>query len=73
MIPYTVVTGVARPTNTSDASGSLETNTEKGIRTQNAEVIPCAMTGMLLPHPLKYPMLENRIQVRIQSAENPFR
>lgn len=73
IIPYTVVIGVAKPTSIKDAPGSLDMKMETGIRIQKADVIPCTMTGMLFPHPLKYPILENRIQVRIHSAENPLR
>ena len=72
-MPYTVVIGVARPTSIRDAPGSRDISIDTGIRMQNADVIPCSMTGMLFPQPLKYPMLLNSTHVRIQSAENPFR
>ena len=73
MIPYTVDIGAARPTIIRDVFGRLAINIEIGIRTQNAAVIPCIITGILLPHPLKYPILLNKIQVKRQSTENPFR
>lgn len=72
-MPYTDVTGVAAPINTSEVLGSFDAKIENGIRTQNADVIPCTITGILFPHPLKYPALENRIHVSTQSAENPRR
>ena len=68
-----MVIGVAIPTIINDAPGSLDMRTDTGILMQNAEVIPCIITGILLPWPLKYPMLLNNIQVRMQSTENPFR
>ena len=68
-----VVIGVANPTSIREVLGSFDIRIDTGIRMQKAEVIPWSMTGMLLPLPLKYPMLLNRMQVRIQSAENPFR
>ena len=62
-MPYTVVIGVAMPTIIKDDPGSLDMRTDTGILMQNAEVIPWSMTGILLPWPLKYPMLLNNIQV----------
>ena len=73
IIPYTVVIGVASPTRNRDVSGSRDIRMDTGIRIRNAEEIPCSITGMLLPIPLKYPMLLNSTQVRIHSAENPRR
>ena len=37
------------------------------------EVIPWIITGMLMPRPLKYPMLLNSTQVRIHSGAKPRR
>ncbi len=68
-----MVIGVASPTNISDVPGSPDIKIDTGIRMQNADVIPYTITGILFPHPLKYPILLNRTQVRIQSAENPLR
>ena len=72
-IPYTVVIGVASPTRAREAWGSRDIKTDTGILTQKADVIPCIITGILFPQPLKYPILLNRIQVRIQSGVNPLR
>ena len=73
IIPYTVVIGVAIPTEVRDVSGNLDIMIDTGIRMQNAEVIPWIITGILFPQPLKYPILLKSTQVSIQSAEKPFR
>ncbi len=72
-MPYTVVIGVANPTNVREAWGSRDIKIDTGILTQKADVIPCIITGILFPHPLKYPILLNRMHVRIQSGVNPLR
>lgn len=43
------------------------------LRIRQAEVIPWSITGMLMPRPLKYPMLLNSTQVRIHSGAKPRR
>ena len=73
IIPYIVVIGVASPTIISEVFGRRDIKIDTGIRIQNADVIPCTITGMVIPLPLKYPMLLNRMQVRIHSAEKPLR
>ena len=40
IIPYTVVIGVAVPTQTSEAFGSLDIKTDTGILIKNADVMP---------------------------------
>jgi hypothetical protein len=45
--------GVARPTIVNDAPGSFDINTDTGIRIKKADVIPCIITGILFPFPLK--------------------
>lgn len=52
-IPYTVVIGVARPTIINEVSGSFDIKIDTGIRIKNADVIPCIITGILFPQPLK--------------------
>ena len=64
---------MAIPISSNDVCGSRDKRTETGIRIRKAEEMPWIITGMLFPHPLKYPILLKRKQVRMQSAENPFR
>lgn len=72
IIQYTVVTGVAKPIRINDVSGSFDINIDTGILMQNSEEIPCIITGILFPHPLKYPILLKSTHVRMQSSENPL-
>lgn len=71
--PYTVVIGVDMPTKVRFVFGRCEKNSASGIRIRQAEVIPWIITGMLMPRPLKYPMLLNSTQVRIHSGAKPRR
>ena len=72
-MPYTVVIGVDMPTKVRFVFGRCEKNSASGIRIRQAEVIPWIITGMLMPRPLKYPMLLNSTQVRIHSGAKPRR
>ena len=68
-MPYTVVIGVDMPTKVRFVFGRCEKNSASGIRIRQAEVIPWIITGMLMPRPLKYPMLLNSTQVRTPEPE----
>ena len=72
-MPYTVVIGVDMPTKVRFVFGRCEKNSASGIRIRQAEVIPWIITGMMMPRPLKYPMLLNSTQVRIHSGAKPRR
>ena len=73
MMPANVVIGVARPISSNDVPSRQEKIRARGILIRKAEAIPWIITGMDSPYPLKNPMDEKRMQVRMHSGEKPFR
>ena len=59
--------GVARPMRNSESGKIRLMSMETGIRTPNAPMMPCSMTNVVLPHPLKYPVIQNKKEVSRQS------
>ena len=72
-IPQTVVIGVASPIKKRDEFSRRENIMASGILIKKAEPIPCTITGTERPEPLKNPIKEKSMQVRMHSEEKPFR
>ena len=59
--------GVARPILNRDTGMILLITHETGRRTQIPPIMPCIITKVVLPQPLKYPIKQKRNDVKTQS------
>ena len=73
MICKKVEHGVARPIRKSETGTILLIIKDTGTRTANAPTIPCIITNLVLPIPLKNPIKQNKNAVNRQSMAYAFR